>query len=341
MDHKSPPHDPQQSPLSIPPSTDLSVFQNTDNHQPPSNCTDYKTCICVKRILTGLQYYTSLDVISNNNHRDLFSLFIDDIYNVQSVIMDFYHLRKQHGDQIWDIMNYALNYYQFQYCNIDLCSYSDRLYRVNQSNTNNNIDGTLKVMTDLLDGIHHHLFHSFETGFRLHLDNNDNDIVDDEHDVKDMYYDSKYAMMRKRISATRNKTQRFKRVTAGNKFSVNIGENFKNDNYSDQVDDSKPDHVSDTYLDELFDHLKTSNIKEPIIDKLITFLSVEQYDTEALAQDLDGPHGESNIALHLADKDCIDCVDAVLNKSKRMISDTSNSMHSHTLCTFILFVQFP
>ena len=206
-------------------SIDLSVFNDNEQQQPPSSCKDFKSCISTNRLLSSLHYYSLLNITSNTNHQNIFTHFMHEIYNPQLVIMDYYHVQKSHGHQVYDIMNHAFDHHQFKPCDLDTCPHSSRLYRTTDAAAIiNTSDPSLTTICDIFDGIHHYIYHLFESGFRSIKDDNTTTYSDDDNkEAKDKYYDVKFAEMRKRISSTRSKTQRFNRIAPGNKFNIKIG----------------------------------------------------------------------------------------------------------------------
>ena len=113
---------------SSPVSTNLSVFNQ--QKLPQDNCQVFTSCICIKRILTLLKYYSLLQINSNRDHQIVFNDFIHKIYNISELIMDQYHLQKKHNHQIYEIMHHASKQYGFPSCDMKTCAHSSRLYRV-------------------------------------------------------------------------------------------------------------------------------------------------------------------------------------------------------------------
>lgn len=315
----------QSSPPSSP-QIDLSVFNNIDNQQTSaasSSCPDFKACPATKRLLVTLKYYSSLDLKSNPDHANIFAQFIHEIYSTDLIIMDYFHLQKKHGQEIYDIMNHSLNHHQFKPCNLDDCQYSSRLYRVSEAaaivnKADNDYDPSIKLVGDILDGIHHYVFHLFQSGFRsIDVDYDDNKTEAANAAAMDEYFDGKFALMSKRINDTKAKTRRFNRISGSNKFSLNIiGGNKKPDN--DIHDDDDNDGI--TYLDTIYDNLLASGIETEIISKLADYILNESYDTESLDLDfkLNGDDG-GNISLYIANKDCTNCIREMIQESTRMM----------------------
>eukprot|EP01084_Bolivina_argentea_P113092 201642_1 len=177
---------PSQPLSQLAPCVDLSVFKlisSTSATTITLKCNDaINLCASIQLLLTGLRYYSLMDIKSNKNHQHIFSHFIHEIYTPQMIIMNYFHIQKAHGHQIYDIMNLALNQYGFSSCDIDFCPYSSRLYRVSEAaktiiiaSSEKDNDPSVTTISDAFDGIHHFIFHLFETGFRSIKDKDDDD----------------------------------------------------------------------------------------------------------------------------------------------------------------------
>ena len=221
-------------------SIDLSVFNKDDkkesNQQQQAICHDLKSCECMKRVLTALRYYSMLKVHSNKDDQTKFNDFVNTIYLPSDLIMDFFHFKNIHNQQIQQIMNHAVDYYKFPLCNIESCTYSSRLYRVNEAVTMINIfdddDKTSKlgVVISLLDSIHHYIFHLTDCGLRDFVDKDgDNKMEEEEEEKEEKYHDVEFAVMSKRILSTQKNTKKFGRMKTGNKFVINISKNNDDD----------------------------------------------------------------------------------------------------------------
>ena len=263
-------------------SIDLSVF---DTQESSNNCKDFKSCICIRRILTLSKYFSLLQINSDKDHQTTFINFIQTIYNTSDLIMDQFHLQKKHNHEIHDIMNHALNYYKIPSCDIQTCPHSSRLYRVDDKSSEipifdeDDVESALTVFIDIMDSIHHLIFHIFECGLR-DIGDNKTDDKDDENlnDNEDEYYDRNFARMSARIASTRSNTQRFNRINTSNKFSIKIGsdDNSYNDNESGET----------TYLESIYTKLADVGIDDNIVEHLATYVSKEGFDTEAMDWDL-------------------------------------------------------
>ena len=145
--------------------------------------------------------------------------------------MDYFHLKQYHDDEMQQIIKYSFDHYKFQSCDVNSCDYSSRLYRVVDTSARINIfdnddktssHSSLLVVINMLDCIHHYIYHIQQCGLRDSQRNGyDNEIREKEKDDS-YHHDAKFAAMSKRISSTTKNVQRFSRIAAGNKFSIDV-----------------------------------------------------------------------------------------------------------------------
>ena len=100
-------------PISSP--SDLTTFDEANPHEIP-NCIDFKSCTAIQRLLSSLRYYSSFQLTSNKEHRDVFTKFMEEVYKHRILIQDLYHFQKEHDGQLqlilWNIqlkMDYVKN----------------------------------------------------------------------------------------------------------------------------------------------------------------------------------------------------------------------------------------
>ena len=60
---------------------DLSIFHSTEC--PKEECAAYESCISILRLISSLEYYSSLKVSQNKEDQDLFINFIKEVYTHQ------------------------------------------------------------------------------------------------------------------------------------------------------------------------------------------------------------------------------------------------------------------
>ena len=208
---------------------DLSIFNNINHDQlcakKCNNNGDFKNCLSVKRILSTLYYYSSININKNKDAQFEFNKFINSSYKSDDIIMDFFHFKQNHDSQLKEIMEYAYNYIKFKFCKIESCTFSSRLYRCNELDSMINIFDyddnicSLPLVITLFDSIHHYIFHLGDVGLR--------DFVNEEEKEKEKeinpYHDNKFSSMKNRILSKQKNTKKFNRLSNGKKFAINIG----------------------------------------------------------------------------------------------------------------------
>ena len=296
---------------------DLSIFNNDQSLQ--SKCTDFKGCIAIRRLSSSLRYYSSLKLKTSTDDQNIFTNFITEVYKYSSLIQDFHHLQKQHNHQLHDVMNHVIENGIISKCDIDSCNFSSRHYRVkyNKEHENKSDDVYLNLFCDTMDSCHYYLLHLFTAGLRVVTktrdDNDDN--IDNVEDPDDQCFDPEFARIGDIISSTRSKSERFDRVSTGNKFNIELsGKGVRNKNEDDNI----------TYLDAVFDHLYDIKIKKDAIQRLKVYVKLQEFDTEAMDIDLQNKDQKectmiSNVCKHMKDhKECRAAVISMFTESRCM-----------------------
>ena len=288
---------------------DISIFDNMRQY-PSSNCNDYKSCIAINRLLCALRYYQSLKLHSNQNDQEIFTNFTKQVYKHPLLIEDLHHFIKKHDKQLNNIIHYVINTGLCKECDIDSCKYSSRHYRVKtDDNNSDNIDPNLRLYGDSLDSFHFYLFHLYQVGLRC-IEYKEDDYVDDRKE--DKLYDAQFARIQKVISSTRGSSDRFKRVSPGNKFNLKVEETIQNE------EDQKEYQVNEcdiTYLDTLWQHLYEMKVPEDVILRLVNYSKEKEYETESMDMDLQIDGG--NIEQYMVDhQECFQAVVGFFNKSR-------------------------
>ena len=94
-------------------------------------------------------------------------------------------------------------------------------------------------------------------------DISDNELIDDDTQEMDQFYDTEYARMSAKISKTRNNTQRFDRINVSNKFNITM-------KTEDDTNNTKSSYI--TYLDSIYVKLRKIGIHGQVIEKLANLL---------------------------------------------------------------------
>ena len=65
--------------MSITSDFDLSVFKNSDINK--SRCKKIAQCPSIERLAAALKYYEMLKIMENEEHREFFTMFMNDVYH--------------------------------------------------------------------------------------------------------------------------------------------------------------------------------------------------------------------------------------------------------------------
>merc|ERR1712154_634669 len=102
-------------------------------------------------LLAALKYYDALNIMNNQNHRDIFNDFINNIYRHQ-LLDDYAHLINHHGQELQEINSSIINNKIFSECNIKTCHFTARHQRSgNHQNNGNTLDSKLNFLLLIMD----------------------------------------------------------------------------------------------------------------------------------------------------------------------------------------------
>ena len=144
---------------------DLTIFHKRASLSRTSR--NLNQSLSIKRILTLIKYYQMLNVNTDKDDQNIFINFINTIYTVSGIIMDYHQLKEKFADQIHDIMKIAKDVYKIKVHDITTCPHSSRLYRVEDKTAklhifdNEDKESVFKVVMDIIDGIYHFIFHIY------------------------------------------------------------------------------------------------------------------------------------------------------------------------------------
>eukprot|EP01084_Bolivina_argentea_P011710 21900_1 len=154
---------------------DLTVFKNEDDEN-ESECnkkTDYIQCQSMKRLFVALKYYSMLNITENENDKDFFEEFINDIY--YQLIDDYIHLNNYHSHQLEKINNdINNNLTMFVQCQTSSCAYTFRHHKIQKKK--NKLNHALNFYVQTMDSLHFYLFHCFDVGLRTKQKGNGKNI---------------------------------------------------------------------------------------------------------------------------------------------------------------------
>ena len=310
----------------------LSIFKDINQHSQSSvattSCSEkHGNCIAIKRLLTSLSYYNLLDINNNTNDQLIFNNFIETVYTY-SVYDDFYHLTKYHGNEMELIMDSAIKSHKLSSCDLSVCLYSDRHYRINKEDEPKFHTDDMKyfyIYREMMDSLHFYVFHLITSGLRMSvktdLNENDQDNDNEEKETESLpYFDGSFSRISNVINHGRQKTDRFARLS-GNKFNISAVHDADNN----QSININVDNGDDTFLDEIYKHLlsissENNNNKNDnsMISKLMNLIELDEYETDSIDIDLSifKEDGICNISLKLNDDTIVTEMIRQFNKSK-------------------------
>ena len=312
-------------------SIDLSAFHN--GSEPDKNCKDFEKCISVKRLISALSYYSSLNVSKNKDDQNIFINFIKEIYSVQ-ILDDYQHLHKLHDDHLQDIVKWIKsNSTKFEMCDLSDCHFSDRKYRVNR----NDFDGMdvsdhdLCFYVEIMDNIHFHLFHLYDTNLRMIRNETVNVITKDNYDEKDVenpYFDKRLANHLKILSNGRESSARFARINDNqSKFTI------KADNQYDGDDNNSTVTVLDLIYTQL--SMKPQDIDQESIKNLSEYVKNQQFDTESMHLDFQLNKMNGNIVQSVS-TECAHALSAIFKSYQSMFQSACFVYNIFGYCVFFI-----
>ena len=313
------------------------TFENTTNNsscqmcgtqkQPSLNASssdnikqnDYLQCDYLKRILNGLKYYYSLKLDTNSSTNDIFTDFCINIY--PQMLDDYTHIITTHSDDLDYIHQQLITNDNFNQCDYSECVLFKRYYDNSrrQSTTTNSAesddDERIIFYREIFDNIHYWLFHLYDAGMRTKKQNinvddelkEDFDEMEDEHKI--MYIDRQFSRMRDNIMQQREK------------LNINIDRFNDNDNnkFNLQVSKDSNDDDSDiTFMDLLREYFVEIHVPVFNINNLDKYYDEEDYDSDAIRDDMDDDIKDSNILSLLNDSKYSSLIVAYVQDSNSM-----------------------
>ena len=293
---------------------DLTVYQNMGTNDACNGNDNYKQCQAMTRLLVGLKYFTLLNIVENENDKEIFSNFISDIY--YPFIDDYVHFNNHHSHQLEDINNEIIiidnNQISFDECDILTCPFTTRHHNTRpHTNSHDLDDDILNFYKQTMDSFHFYLFHCFDVGIRCKKQDTKEEKEEKEEQKNDTYFDAAFSRINKMISQRQDITKEFDRFsTAKNsKFNIETGHEKEEENQNDDT----------THLDTIYQYLKPQNIKQNDIRDLNDFIEKEEYDTESIEFDIieikDG-----NISNGVISDECIQKIQNLISVAKGMLN---------------------
>ena len=200
--------------------TDQSDIECNDNNDDPIKC-----CSALKRLVTGLKYYSLLNVITNQDHKQIFINFIKSVYT--KFLDDYNHFLEKHDEQLEKINESLIQDVSFGDCNISKCKFATRHHKERGGNDNNNkFDGQFEFYKTTMDSLHFYLLHLFHVGLRAmknkvdEKEQQEEEIKQEEDEIES--FDNEFSRIVKAIKDGRDISDSFNRFKSNDKFNISV-----------------------------------------------------------------------------------------------------------------------
>ena len=264
-----------------------------DNNVYDNNYTiNVNDCDYLQRMLHGLKYYDllNLDAISD---ADIFINFCINVY--PQILNDYQHIISTHSDHLEEIHEQLIRGKAFGRCDHQTCvvfklytRYSEgrdyRRHRKIGSSEEEKIDEKVLFFCDLFDSMHHWLFHIFDAGMRAKKAVIDGLLVMADESHLDDQYDTEFKKIKQFVT---NKRKQFE---VSNEVLGNDNNKFKL-----QISGTSTDEGGTTFTNNLLKHLKSANISFETRHHFIQFVKQEEFDSDAIVDDIIDHENGSNI----------------------------------------------
>merc|ERR550539_1583414 len=191
----------------------LSLFKNES-----TICTGISNCSSLNRLSVALRYYSHLKVKKDEDDREIFASFVNEVY--QEMVDDSNHLMLCHRDQMQQIADL----FGLKCENMKSCQFTSRHFDEDRASKKNQItdDQHLNFFISQLDSIHFYLAHCFEAGFRFEASQQTKEEEEDEKEEKSTLFDAEFNRMNNAIRERDHLTASFERISPKNnsKFSI-------------------------------------------------------------------------------------------------------------------------
>ena len=267
-------------------------------------------------MLNAMKYKQSLQQsIDNQSTRDIaMDMYINEEY--KTCLDDYNHIISTHSDHLEDI-HQQLKPCKLSECEMARrCNNNDRRGEIEQkSSNNNNIDGSFKTQfySQLLDRIHFWLHHQFDVGMRIEKSIRNNGSNHDDFDDKKMQnanVDSIFARIKTEINHRRNKWKlKHSNSDQVEKYTLQV--------YKTEYG-AKSGNMGHTFIDSILEQLQQEGIDGNITDSFRLFITLEEYDSDAIIADITQYENGSNIITSCKDHSFSDFMQDISYDINRM-----------------------
>eukprot|EP01084_Bolivina_argentea_P201566 344535_1 len=246
-------------------------------------------CDALNRFICALKYFTLLNLSNNPDSNNLFTEFCDDVY--PNLLDDRIHIIRTHSSQLQQIHKALIEHQNIGKCTLSKCNLFQRHYAENRrpiANKNKLYDSKFLFYRDIFDGMHHYLFHLFDIGMRIEMNEEKKQIEEDDYQCIDHEFSKKKGIINEKKNKLQFQVNRFN--DDSNKFNIKTTETNSND--------------QDILLfDAMFEHLNEKHLHGA--DELYSFIKQEEYESDSIMDDFqdDSIYIKSNIIHHISNKE--------------------------------------
>lgn len=209
-------------------SIDIDIYNETNKISECKKILPFNVSNCshIRRLISSLKYYSTLDIIQNKNDEMEFIYFFLEIY--KHVLNDIVHLVDKHNDDLQQINESLINDKDFIACDVKQCALTARHYHraeFNKENKKNvNDDKSLtNFYIEMMDGLHLYIMHLFDLGIRSIKSIHDirHNESNDDKDQQIKVIDNEFKKLTENIEKKKQKYGLFERFQS-NKFNINL-----------------------------------------------------------------------------------------------------------------------
>eukprot|EP01084_Bolivina_argentea_P267009 453109_1 len=254
------------------------IFTSHNNCDANNNNNVIVKCDAVNRLVNAVKYYSTLNIINNTDDCNIFIELCNGIYH--NFLNDYIHFMNCHPNQIEGVYKTIANSDNFIDCSMSKCDSIGRHYRI--SGTDNDTNGSDQIFLfyrTVFDSLHHFLYHLFHIGLRLERDHQPKYNEHDDSNCIDHTFAAKVKAIK---NIKNNRSRRTDRTN--NKY------NIQTDIYHDRN--------GQTFTDWVLCQISNKWNKENR-NAIEMFLTNEEYDSDALQEDIDDIELNSNVVRHI------------------------------------------
>eukprot|EP01084_Bolivina_argentea_P245448 410945_1 len=160
------------------------------------NCNDYdcnqkyRKCKSIKRLFAALKLYSTLNIIGDENDRDVWNKFMNQIYH--NLIDDYIHFNNNHSHELENINKAIIDnkIVGLIPCQISKCLFTSRHHNQASKTNENNLNPTEQFYKQTMDSLHFYLFHCFDVGLRVKNETKEGNDDKEKNEAKSEYFDA-------------------------------------------------------------------------------------------------------------------------------------------------------